>query len=275
MQVTEVLMRRYIKLYGIFIRTTFRKQTMYRSTYFAGIVGQWLGYGATFATLFIMVSSFDGLKGWNADEILLLYGLATLSYSIGAAFFYTPATELGGKIRSGEFDGSLTRPLHPFVQEMFGGFNSGYVSHFTLSLAIVLYALIKLGFRFDAAGVLRLLLMVMGAALVQAAGLIAASVMSFFTVNGNPVLDFLLFKIKKFTNYPITVFPYGIQFILTFLLPYAFINFYPASMLLGKTVPEGFPAVLPYLTPVVGMLCFALSVSLWCFGLRHYKSTGS
>ena len=52
-------------------------------------------------------------------------------------------------------------------------------------------------------------------------------------------------------------------------------NFYPASLLLGKPVPEGFPAVLPYLTPAVGALCFALSVLLWNWGLRHYKSTGS
>lgn len=268
-------MRRYLKLYGIFIRTTFRRHMMYRSTFYAGIVGQWLSYGATFATLFIMVSKFEALKGWSADEVLLLYGLATLSYAIGAAFFYTPATDLGGKIRSGEFDGSLTRPLHPFVQEMFAGFNFGYISHFTLSLAVVLYALLKLEFEFSAGNVLCLSVMVLGASLVQAAGLIAASVMSFFTVNGNPVLDFLLFKVKEFTNYPITVFPYAIQLILTFLLPYAFINFYPASMLLGKPVPDGFPAVLPYLTPLVGIICFSLSVLLWCFGLRHYKSTGS
>ena len=105
--------------------------------------------------------------------------------------------------------------------------------------------------------------------------LVASSVMSFFTVNENPVLDFLLFNVKGFTNYPITIYPKAIQILLTFILPFAFINFYPASLLLGKAVPEGFPAVLPYLTPVVGIICFTLSVLLWNWGLKHYKSTGS
>ena len=122
-------MKKYLKLFGAFVRVAFRIQTAYRSTYFAGIVGQWLSYGATFATLFIMVSSFESLSGWTADEVLLLYGISILSYSIGAAFFFTPAQGLSGKIRSGEFDASLTKPLHPFVHEMFAGFNIGYVSH--------------------------------------------------------------------------------------------------------------------------------------------------
>lgn len=268
-------MKKYLKLFLAFLRVAFRIQTAYRSTYFAGIVGQWLSYGATFATLFIMVSSFDSLSGWTADEVLLLYGISILSYSIGAAFFFTPSTGLSGKIRSGEFDASLTKPLHPFVHEMFTGFNLGYISHFTLSVGVIVFALVRVGFSCTVWNLLRLVVVVLGAALIQAAALIASSVVSFFTVNENPVLDFLLFNMKKFTDYPITVYPRGIQFLLTFILPFAFMNFYPGSLLLGKAAPQGFPAVLPYCTPVVGLICFILSVLLWNWGLNHYKSTGS
>ena len=80
---------------------------------------------------------------------------------------------------------------------------------------------------------------------------------------------------ETLTNYPITIFPKAIQFILTFLLPFAFLNFYPASALLGKAIPQGYPAILPFLSPLVGALVFALSVLLWNWGLKHYKSTGS
>lgn len=117
--------------------------------------------------------------------------------------------------------------------------------------------------------------MVLGGSMVQAASLIASSTMSFFTVGSNPVMDFLLWDMKQFTNYPITIFPKGIQFILTFLLPFAFINFYPASALLGKSIPDGYPAVLPGLSPLVGLLVFILSILMWNRGLSHYKSTGS
>lgn len=252
-----------------------RKQLMYRGTYFAGIVGQWLGYGATFATLLIMVNSFDTLNGWNGGEIMVLYGISTLSYAIGASFFFTPATGLSGKIRSGEFDAALTKPVHPFVHEMFTGINVGYVSHITLSLAIIVISLISLNYSASALSILYLVLMITGASLVQAAFLIGSSVFSFFTINENPVMDFLLHDVKQFTNYPITIFPKGIQFIITFILPFAFINFYPSAVLLGKAIPEGYPWFLPYLTPAVGAALVALSVLLWNWGLKHYQSTGS
>lgn len=268
-------MKRYWILLKSFTRVSFRTAMMYRSTYFAGVVAQWLRYGATFATLFILTTRFENLGGWTPSEVLLLYGLSLFSYCIAATFFFDPAMNLSKKIRSGEFDAALIKPLNPFLHEVFTGINPGYVSHFTLSLTFIIYSLCTLGFTISLWSVIGLVFMVLGAVLVQAAALIASSVMSFFTVNENPVLDFLLFQVKGFTNYPITIYPKIIEFLLTFILPFAYINFYPASFLLNKGAPDGFPAVLPYLTPLVGVVCFTLSVWFWNWGLKHYKSTGS
>lgn len=270
------MLRRYARLYWEFVKVSFRKQTMYRSTYFAGIVGQWIGYGATFATLYILISSFDFLDGWNGSEVMVLYGLSLMSYAIGASFFFNSSQDLAHRIRSGEFDASLTKPIHPFLHEVFSsGYNIGYVSHFTIALIIVALALSNLHYQISAVNILYMVLMVLGASLIQAGALIASSTMSFFTVGGNPVIDFLLFDVKEFTNYPITIFPRGIQFLLTFILPFAFLNFYPAALLLGKEIPAGYPSALPYLTPAMGLLVFTLAVLLWNWGLKHYKSTGS
>ncbi len=248
---------------------------MYRSTYIAGIVGQWLGYGVTFATLYILVTSFHTLAGWNGSEVMLLYGFSLLAYAVAAAFFFTPCIELAGKIRSGEFDQSLTKPVHPFLHEMFQGFNAGYISHLTISILIIAISFADLQRRLTFLNILALIFMFMGAVLIQASVLITAGSMSFFTVNENPIIDFLLFDVKSFVDYPITIFPRIIQFMLTFILPYAFINFYPAAAILGKEIPPGFPRILMYFSPVMGVLLFTLSVLLWNLGLTRYKSTGS
>lgn len=268
-------MRKYLKLYWKFTKVSVRKATMYRSTYIAGIVGQWLGYGVTFATLYIMVTSFDTLAGWNGSEVMLLYGFSLLAYAIGAAFFFTPSINLAGKVKSGEFDQSLTKPVHPFLHEMFQGFNAGYISHLTISIFVIAISIANLQFSISFINVAMLLFMLLGAVLIQAAVLIAAGALSFFTINENPMIDFLLFDVKSFVNYPITIFPRAVQFVLTFILPYAFINFYPAAALLGKEVPVGLPEVLAYLSPLMGILVFTLSILLWNWGLKHYKSTGS
>ncbi len=268
-------MKRYLKLFSSYFSVTFRAGTIYRSTYIADIIGQWLGYGATYATMYILTRKFTNLNGWSPSEVLLLYGLSVLSYSIAATFFFNSATNLSAKIRTGEFDLTLTKPLNPFVHEIFSGINTGYVSHISLSIAVIIYALINTSFELSFQTVVSLIVMVLGATLIQASALIASSVLSFFTLNENPVLDFLLFNFKEFTNYPITIYPKVIQILLTFILPFAYINFYPASFLLQKGSPEGFPFVIVYLTPVVGVACFILSVLFWNWGLKHYKSSGS
>ncbi len=63
-------------------------------------MGQWISYGATFLGIYIMVSSFEILDGWNGSEALMLYGLVVMSYAIGASFFYNFAPGLAGRIRA-------------------------------------------------------------------------------------------------------------------------------------------------------------------------------
>lgn len=269
-------MKRYFKLFAAFFQVAVRKEMAYRGAYLAGFVGFWIDNGAVFAKLYILTSSFALLGGWNGSEVMVLYGLVMMSFAIGASFFFNLYRGLSGRIRSGEFDASLTKPIHPFLHEVLSsGFNLAYISHFSLALIILLLALSDLGYRFTAGSVLFLILAVTGASLLQAAILIAFSTMSFFTVGSNPLADFLMWNLYEFANYPLTIFPKALQFIITFVLPYAFISFYPAAALLGKDIPAGYPACLPYLSPLAGLLLFLLSIRLWNWGLKNYKSTGS
>jgi ABC-2 type transport system permease protein len=268
-------MKRYLKLFARCYVVTFRANTMYKSAFIAGIIGQWLSYGATYATLYFLTTRFSNLDSWTPSEVLLLYGLSILSYSIAATFFFNPSTNLSGKIRTGEFDSVLTKPLNPFWHEVILGINTGYISHITLSVAVIIFALINSRFVFTVANIINLLFVIIGSTLIQSASLIASSVLSFFILNENPLLDFLVFNFKEFINYPITIYPRIIQVLLTFIIPFAYINYYPASFLLGKDIPDGFPFILRYLTFFVGILCFLLSIVLWNWGLKHYKSTGS
>ncbi len=269
-------MKDFWRLFTSFFKVALRREMAYRGTFLAGIIGQWISYGAAFLGLYITVSSFQVLGGWSGPEVLILYGLSLMSYAVGASFFFNFSNGLIGRIRSGEFDASLTKPIHPFLHEVFSaGYNVGYISHFTVSLAIMVLAFASLSYTPTVQSILFLISALLGASLIQAAGLIASSTMSFFSVGNNPIADFLLYDMKEFTNYPITIFPRGIQFVLTFLLPFAFMNFYPAAALLGKPIPEGYPAFLPYLSPLAGALVFTLSILLWNWGLKHYKSTGS
>jgi len=74
----------------------------------------------------------------------------------------------------------------------------------------------------------------------------------------------------RFIDLPLDVYNPVITFILTFIVPIAFINYYPAELFLGK----GFSA-FAYLTPIVGLISFVIAYNFWKIGLKNYTSTGS
>jgi ABC-2 type transport system permease protein len=267
-------MKKQIGLYFSFAKISIRSQLAHRSAYWAGVIGQWLSYGATFATLYIMVSNFDVLAGWTAEEVLFLYAINLLSYALAACMFFYPCINLAAKIRTGEFDSALTKPLSPFGHELYMGFNFGYVSHITLSIGVMIFAAIRTGLKLSLLLTLTFAGMLTGAILVQAAFLIAISAFSFFLIKDNPVFD-LYYTVKVFTNYPMPIYPVVLQVFFTFVVPIAFLNFYPAIAILGKEILPPFPACLGYLSPVAGIFLFVLSILFWNWALSKYQSTGT
>lgn len=61
----------------------------------------------------------------------------------------------------------------------------------------------------------------------------------------------------------------------TFVLPLAFVNWLPASYVLGRPYPLDLPTWVTYLSPLAAAVCCALAGVLWRAGLRSYRSTGS
>ncbi|MDD4296883.1 MAG: DUF2461 family protein [Ruminiclostridium sp.] len=79
---------------------------------------------------------------------------------------------------------------------------------------------------------------------------------------------------RTFVHYPLSIFPSFIRVILTYILPWAIINYYPSMIILHKVqTTEEF--VLGILSPVIGILFFLLSLFIFNCGLRRYSGSGS
>jgi len=63
--------------------------------------------------------------------------------------------------------------------------------------------------------------------------------------------------------------------VLTFVLPIAFVAYFPATVLLGRTDALSVPAWLAALAPLVGALLFTAAYTFWRHQIRHYSSSGT
>ncbi len=79
------------------------------------------------------------------------------------------------------------------------------------------------------------------------------------------------YNLIMFGRYPVTIFNAVLQFILSWVIPFAFIAFYPATRFLGRAE---FIAYC-YATPVVALFCFFVANLAWGYGVRHYASAGN
>jgi ABC-2 type transport system permease protein len=80
---------------------------------------------------------------------------------------------------------------------------------------------------------------------------------------------------QTMTQYPLAIFGQQIVRAVTFVVPIAFVNYYPVLYVLGKPAPLGLPSWIGLLSPLVAVLMVALAALAWRGGLRRYRSTGS
>lgn len=258
-------------LFWHFIRLRMRERMEYRGAFLIGLLAQGLAYVAEFTVIWVLVNRFGTLGGWGWEEVAFLYALNLMSYAIGAAFTYSQ-TELEGMVQKGTFDNLLTRPINPYLNLAAQQFNVGYLGHIIVSGAILVWALGNLHVAWSWSNVMFLSLALMGASLIQAAVLTLLGAWSFSFVRATFLFGFAG-TLRTFVTYPITIYSATIQVMLTVVIPFAFVNFYPAAVLLDQ---EGhlFPGWIGWLTPLVGISLFLVAYRVWMRGVNRYSSAG-
>lgn len=108
-----------------FIKLSIKQSTIFRGTWFLGVIAQFLNYGASIASLYIVITSLGWLKGWTAYEMLFVYALSLLAYAIAASIFYGPCMMLGTKVLNGDLDQTLVKPMGVLTYEIVSNFNIG------------------------------------------------------------------------------------------------------------------------------------------------------
>lgn len=259
-------------LFMRYVRLRMKERMEYRGAFLIGMVSQMLGYGASYLVIWLTLQRFEEIGGWNWPDIAFLYSLNVLTYALGAAFTYTPMLGLEQMVQKGTFDPILIRPLNPYLTLVAQMFNVGYLGHIILSGGILVWAVNQIDVSWTALSLAFLLLSIVSGMFIQAAGLTLVGAWSFTQVRSD-VLARFLDTLREFQNYPVSIFGPGIQVLLTTVIPLAFVNFYPAMILLGKSggvVPAG----VGWLTPLIGPLVFGLAYLAWLRGANRYQGAG-
>jgi len=262
-----------IGLFFAFTKVSLLTQLEYPMRYLVRCIGKVLSFGGGFALVLIMLTRFRVIGTWSMHEVLLLYSVNLLCYSLGATFAM-PVNDLSMRVHNGTIDSILTKPVNPLYLYMCQQVSAGYTTNYVISLIIMGVSLHNLDIALSFFTVSFLIVGIIGGALIHAAALIASGVPAFWLVKSSALSRIFYWEASRFIDYPISIYAGGVQVILTFLLPLAFINYYPLQLFLGRGDTPFSPALM-YLSPVVGIVCFIGAYRFWKYGLDAYQSTGS
>ncbi|MEK7327384.1 MAG: ABC-2 family transporter protein [Chloroflexota bacterium] len=262
-------MSRYLTLYWHFLIQRFKILMEYRLNFFIGATSTIFLQTAGLLTIWVVMSQIPDLNGWSFDEVLLIYGLLTLAKSINHMFADNLWTIGWVYIRPGAFDRFLVRPLDPLFHLLADRFCHDGIGNFLVGAALVIKATAALGIPWTPLNILYIGVAVLsGGGIFIALNLLTAT-SAFWIIDSIPVTQ-IVFNTNDFAKYPLTIYHKSIEILMTWLIPYGFASFYPASFLLGRDV-----GILAWLGPGVAIVLLVIGYRFWLFGLRHYSGTGS
>ncbi len=246
----------------------------YRANFF-----MWFGFTIVYhataiGALWVTLHEFPSMNGWDFRQMAFLYGLWMLGHGFHNTFFFTVG-DVPTMIREGRFDRFLIRPLDPLFQAMTVP-QQIWPDELILAIAFFSIATHFAGVRVDLGFLAFVPLVMLGGALIDFGLQLAIATASFWVIRIDALRWVVMSLEQDFTRYPISIYSRSVRFVLSFVFPFAFMNYFPATYLLHKT--DGALSLSPaigLLTPVVGVLWFLLAYAFWRVGIERYQGTGS
>lgn len=259
-------------LFGKLVHLIVKERMEYRGDFILNAFAQIISYFANYVVIWLFISKFKSIAGWSWPEIALLYSIGLFTYALGASFSYVQMTEMEERVRSGTYDTILTKPVNSYLYVVCRGFNVAYVAHFAISLTFLFWSLGQLQVEWTLFKMVYFLIALISGAMIQMGIMTMIGACSFIWIRNN-VLFTLFFRLREFTSYPIPVYGTFIQVILVFIVPLAFINFYPSAYLLSKPAPligDWGKWIIPFIGPV----CLAAGYLFWLWSEKRYQGAG-
>lgn len=261
-----------LPLFFKLVRLLMKERMEYRADFLLSICAQIIAYGGDYIVIWMFIQRFDTIAGWNWPEIAFLYSIGLFTYALGASFSFVQMRDLEGQVKNGTFDSLLIKPVNPYLFLISRGFNLGYIAHLLISASVMIWAITQLDLKWTLINVLYLILSVISGALINAGIMTLIGSVSFVWVRSGFLFN-LFFRLKEFISYPLPVFGTLIQTLLTVVIPFAFINYYPAAFLLSKDT-LWLPTWSMWFVPMVGPFCYWVAYRAWMGGVNKYQSAG-
>ena len=256
-----------LRLYGKLQLQNIRSILQYRADFFLMLGFTLFSQICSLAVIGIIYSNIPQLAGWSLWETLLLYSF--LLFSEGSVnFFFQGAWKIAEMINLADLDRFLTRPIPIGLQLLTVRIDFDGLNKMFLATVLFLVAQSHCNIHWTPFSLLLLFFFLAESCMIRTCMIWIASCASFWMEGRTNSLNFLISSLSELAKYPLSIYPFPLRALFGYIVPYAFISFYPIGYLLKKS--EMTIGVL--LTPLICFVMFLISCFVLRAGLRKYES---
>jgi ABC-2 type transport system permease protein len=169
----------------------------------------------------------------------------------------------------------LARPLGAFFQVLAADFQLRRLGRSAQAALVLAYAFAHTPIAWSPDKLLLLPVTVLSGATIYLALMVIGATLCFWTTTTPEVINAFTFGGEQLVSYPLSIYQGWLRAIFLFVVPVGFSNYPAALYLLGRSDPNGLPAGLAWLAPLVAAAFFGLALAFWRLGVSKYTSTGS
>lgn len=258
----------YASIYFKIIAQDFKSKMSYRADFIISTLGMIMTNISGFIGFYIMFQKFETINGWNYYEMLFLYGFSLIALTPMQCLFDNN-WNLRFVVEDGSFIKYCFRPINIFFYYISEVFDVKGLGQLLMGGITLTYAWNKLSLPFSfKTGVLLLLALFTGSLFMIAIMNMAAATCFWIIHSGYVMVT--MFKFTEYAKYPVTIYQGFFRVLFTFIIPIAFVAYYPSYIFLRPEVP-----LLTCIAPLFGIFFFWLSYRFWMLGAMRYSGTGN
>lgn len=250
-----------------------RSQLQYRASFALDFVGSFLISFIDFLAVLVIFHNVPRLNSWSVREVAFLYALSSITFAL-TDLLIGHLDQFPQQIRDGNFDIVLVRPRGTLFQIVSSDFALRRLAKALQGALVLAYAFAVLHVHWTAGKVALLAVSVPAGIVIFGSVWVVGACIAFWTTEGGEFTNAFTYGGNFMAQYPIDVYSTWLRRFLAYIVPLAFVCYFPALYMLGKPDPLGLPRVLDFLSPAVAAAAAAVAGIVWRLAVRHYRSAG-
>jgi ABC-2 type transport system permease protein len=243
---------------------------VFRISFFGAFFADSIYFLVQLLTFSIIYGHVESIGDWGKGQMIIFIGTFSMINALNMVIYFFGILELPEKIKRGDLDQYLTKPVNPLLWITFENVNPGSIPLIALSALIVLYGVSVAGVTVTLALGLGYAALVLLMALLYYDMEVILRTIPFLVISANGIIALEGHLLELNFKVPGVLFKGFFKFLFYFALPYGIMSTAPTQLLSGALAPAGLAHAL---AAAVAFTAFALW--FWRFGLKRYKSASS